>query len=180
MNQIPSTVSIDWAAELSANGGWLSRVVYARVGDRHAVEDVLQELGMSIAKWPASLQGHDAVHRWLYSVAVRQALLYRRGSDRRRRRVSRYAENVTSRQDPPGPLDRLIASENAGLVQEGLQKLTGRQREILFMKYFDGWTCQQIAGKCGLRESTVQRHLVNARKRLRQELVKGVGCENAK
>ena len=172
MTQNQNTASIDWVAELSANGGWLSRVVFARLGDRHAVEDVLQELGMSIAKWPSTLQGSNAIQRWLYSVAVRQALMHRRSRDRRTKRVERYASIASRPNGSERPLDRMIASENSDWVHHGLKQLTARQREVLLLKYFEGWSCRQIAEKCGLKESTVQRHLVNARHKLRSHLLR--------
>jgi RNA polymerase sigma-70 factor (ECF subfamily) len=168
-----STTAIDWITRLQANLGWLSRVVYARIGDQHATEDILQELAIAADSWPTTLQGHEAVNRWLYSVAVKQAALHVRTEVRGQRRTERYAERIAERGDSPeGPLKRLIASENADWVREAIQELTPRQREVLLLKYFDDLSCREISERIDIEESTVRRHLADARKRLRQVLQK--------
>ncbi len=173
MTHDDSTDAIDWNSLLQANFGWLSRVVYARVGDRHATEDVLQELGVAAESWPTKLAGNEAVNRWLYSVAVKQATLHVRTEVRNDRRTERYAEIIAVREGTPDdPASGLIASENADWVREAIKELTPRQREVLLLKYFDDLSCRKIGEKFGIAESTVQRHLVDARKRLRQVLLK--------
>ena len=73
---------------------------------------------------------------------------------------------------PDGPESRLIASENADWVRGGILELPPRQREVLLLKYFDDLSCREIGEKIGIEESTVKRHLADARKRLRQVLLK--------
>ena len=172
MTQHHST-TIDWIARLEANFGWLSRVVYARVGDPHATEDVLQEMALASDSWPKSLDGNGAADRWLYAVAVKQAMHYLRTKIREGKRTRRYAAANRERCDmPDGPLGRLIASENAAWVREAILELTPRQREVLLLKYFDDLSCREIGRKIGIEESTVKRHLADARLRLREALTK--------
>lgn len=179
MTHDDSTHTIDWISRLQANFGWLSRVVYARVGDRHATEDILQDMAVAAESWPKTLEGLGAVNRWLYSVAVKQAMLHVRTEIRSQRRTKRYGEIHVERDDAPdGPASRLIASENALWVREAIQALTSRQREILLLKYFDDLSCREIGERIGIEESTVQRHLVDARKRMRYVLLKLQDDEN--
>jgi RNA polymerase sigma-70 factor (ECF subfamily) len=167
------TNAIDWIARLEANFGWLSRVVYAHVGDAHATEDVLQEMALASASWPQALKGNGAINRWLYAVAVKQAMHYLRTKIRRDKRTERYAAARGERSEmPENPLGRLIASENAAWVREAVLELTPRQREVLFLKYFDDLSCREISGRIGIEESTVKRHLADARQRMRQALLK--------
>ncbi len=167
------TKSIDWIARLQANFGWLSRVVYAHVGDAHATEDVLQEMALASASWPQALEGNGAINRWLYAVAGKQAMHCLRTNIRREKRTERYAAAHPERSDmPDNPLGRLIASENAAWVREAILELTSRQREVLLLKYFDDLSCREISRRIGIEESTVKRHLADARQRMRQALLK--------
>ena len=71
-------VEIDWAAELSAHGRALRLVILARVRDRHAAEEVMQEVALAAVAQKAPLRDHQRIGAWLRQLAVRQALLYRR------------------------------------------------------------------------------------------------------
>ena len=162
---------IDWIAELTANRHWLARVVYARIGDQEAVEDVLQELALAASAWPHALDGSESINRWLYSVAVRQALMVRRTQSRASSKMSRYAAVLAVKEHTSDdPLNALIASENAERVHDALKELPPRQQEVLLLKYFENLSCRDIAVKFGIAESTTRRHLVNARARLRERL----------
>lgn len=172
MTHSSSAETIDWITRLQTNLGWLSRVIYARVEDRHATEDVLQEMALAAESWPPTLDGNGAVHRWLYAVAVKQAMLYVRSRIRRHQRTERYAsDHRTPTIAMDAPESRLIASENVVWVREALKELSPRQREVLLLKYFDELTCREISQRIGIEETTVKRHLVDARKRLRQVLL---------
>ena len=173
MNNRMDSEHIDWGAELDANVGWLQRIVYARVGDYHAVEDVIQELGVAATSWPKTLCGPAAVNRWLYAAAVKQALMFCRSRIRDRKREKKLAIEIESQsRNVVDPMRMLIASENVEWMRMALKRLPARQREVLLLKHFESWSCQQIADKFGIAVSTVQRHLLNARKRLRKELMR--------
>jgi RNA polymerase sigma-70 factor (ECF subfamily) len=166
-------------SRLQANLGWLSRVVYAHVGDVHATEDVLQDVALASASWPQTLEGNGAVNRWLYSVAVKQAMHYLRAKIRSDKRTERFAETHRERSNmPDNPLGRLIASENAAWVREAILELTARQREVLLLKYFDDLSCREISQRIGIEETTVKRHLADARQRMRQSLLKLQGDDH--
>src|SRR5438309_8486496 len=85
---------IDWAAALAAHDRWLRTAVLARVGERSAVDEVLQEVALAAVAGRSTLATADpsGVGAWLYRIAVRQALLYRRRRGRLARREGRYAE----------------------------------------------------------------------------------------
>ncbi|NII26436.1 sigma-70 family RNA polymerase sigma factor [Pseudoflavitalea sp. X16] len=55
-------------------------------------------------------------------------------------------------------------------VQKALEKLTGRQRELIQMKYFKGMDYQQIESETGISMKTVYNTIYNAMKILADEL----------
>ena len=76
---------------------WLRTVVRSRLNEPDAVEDVMQNIAMAIVKHRSML---DEVHRigaWLYQIAVRQVLMHRRSSGRRRRMQDRLSADPSRR-----------------------------------------------------------------------------------
>jgi RNA polymerase sigma factor (sigma-70 family) len=166
--------SIDWQAALDQHDRWLRTVVLARVGEPQAVEEVMQEVALAAVRQAAPLSDAGKVAPWLYRLAVRQALLYRRKCGRRRRLNSRLAEQVQhgvlEREAAPDPLHWLIAQERRALVRRALGQLAPRDAEILLLKYTENWSYHQIAAHLGIGHAAVEARLHRARGRLRQEL----------
>ena len=162
--------SIDWCAELARHDRWLRTVIAARCREPQAVDEVLQEVSIAVIKQSAPLRDPSRVAPWLYQVAVRQSLMYRRKHGRRRSLERRFAERIEAQPRPPSepnPLDWLIANERRELVREGIEQLNPKDAEILLLKYTEDWTYQQIAQHLDTTESAVESRLHRARKKLR-------------
>ena len=163
---------IDWNDALAQHDRWLRTIVLARVRERQAVDDVMQEVAMAAVRQAAPLLDLAKVAPWLYRLAVRQSLLYRRKCGRKRRLEAGYALA-----GPPDlcaggidPLSWLLADERRSLIRQALGKLSARDREILLLKYTEGWNYHQIAAHIGISHSAVEARLHRARQRLREEL----------
>src|SRR5688572_24307173 len=90
---------VDWAAALARHGRWLRQVILCRLGERQAVEEVMQEVSLAAAAAPHDgTVGSAQVAPWLYRVTVRQVLVYRRKSGRRRKLMDGVARRATSGQ----------------------------------------------------------------------------------
>ena len=87
-------VNIDWQSVLATHGRWLRTVIGARLGEPQAVDEVMQEVSLAAVRQKAPLNDPEKVAPWLYRLAVRQSLLYRRKQGRRRKMIDRYAERV--------------------------------------------------------------------------------------
>jgi len=166
-------VAVDWAAVLTAHDRWLRTAVLARVGERQAVDEVLQEVALAAVAQRAPLGDPSRAGAWLYRLAVRQALLYRRKCGRRHRVDGRYAAlrgatgtTATGRD----PLDWLVSAERADLVRAALLRLARRDAEILLLKYTEDWSYRDLADRLGISESAVEARLHRARQRLRDVL----------
>ena len=170
----PSPLPLDWQAALKEHDRWLRKVVYSRLREPEAVEEVMQEVALAAVRQAAPLTDPTKVAPWLYRLAVRQTLLYRRKCGRRRRLTERYADrqlpNDTAARTP-NPLDWLLHSERCQQVRDALARLADRDAEILLLKYDEGWSYHMIAAHLGVSHSAVETRLHRARKRLRAELV---------
>jgi RNA polymerase sigma-70 factor (ECF subfamily) len=164
---------MDWQTILAQHDRWLRTILVARLRDRDAVEDVLQEVATAAVRQSAPIQDVSKVAPWLYRLAVRQVLLYRRKLGRRRKLTERFIEKLPPPEsDPhsPDPLEWLLADERRRMLREALKRLAPRDVEILLLKYTENWSYHQIAEHLGLSHSAVEARLHRARARLRTEL----------
>src|SRR5690606_33367818 len=105
---------------------------------------------------------------WLYQLAVRHCLMYRRAQGRRRRLLARLRREVENHgQTAPDPVGWLMSAERDRLVQRALTRLATREAEILLLKYQQQWSYQQMAEHLGISEAAVESRLHRARQRLR-------------
>lgn len=175
MTQSSSTSSppkVDWADALAKHDRWLRTVVYARLGEPQAVDDVMQEVALAAVRQSAPLEDPTKVAPWLYRLAITQSLLYRRKQGRRRKLTGNYAERVrpTEEDRRPGPLGYLLADERQAMVRKGLDRLARRDREVLLLKYSEDWSYRELAEHLGISLTALQARLHRARQRLRDEV----------
>ena len=165
--------AVDWSATLAQHDRWLRTVVFARVGEPQAVDEVMQEVSMAAVRSKAPLQDVSKAAPWLYRLAVTQSLLYRRKQGRRRKLVDRFTERFRpTEQDvrTVDPLDWLLAEERRKLVRVAMGRLPRREAEILLLKYTEGWSYNELIRHLGISQSAVESRLHRARARLRSEL----------
>jgi len=174
----PALAKLDWSAELDRHRSWLRAVIAARSQEPQAVDEIMQEVSMAVVKQKASgtaqLRDTSKVAPWLYQIAVRQSLMYRRKHGRRRNMEQRYAEQLQATPPPnksPDPLSWLLANERRQLIRKGIERLSPKEAEMLMLKYTQDWSYRQIANHLGMTESAVESRLHRARKNLRKQMV---------
>lgn len=164
---------IDLAAALLEHERWLRTVVLARVGERQAVDEVMQEVSLAAVAGRSAPTDPEKVPAWLYRVAVTQALLYRRKMGRRRKLVDRYLQKspeAAQGETPSNPLTWLLADERRRLVRVALEQLPPKDAEILLLKYTEDWSYRELAARLDISESAVEARLHRARKKMREKL----------
>lgn len=172
------TTTLNLPLALREHDRWLRTVVYSRIGGAEGVDDVMQEVALAAVRQRERLPEASRIGPWLYRVAVRQSLLYRRKAGRRRKLVNGYTQQrfpLERDESTPDPLSWLLAKERAGLLRVALERLARRDREILLLKYGEDWSYEQIAEHLGVTESAVETRLHRARARLRSELASSEG-----
>jgi RNA polymerase sigma factor (sigma-70 family) len=170
----PEKLRIDWAAKLAEHDRWLRTAVLARLGERQAVDEVMQAVALAAVAQRAPLNDSVRIGAWLYRIAVRQVLLYRRRHGRQRKLLGNYAESRGGDQHSgavPDPLDWLLQDERKRLLRDALGRLPSRDAEILLLKYSEDWSYQELAVHLGISETAVEARLHRARKRLREAVL---------
>lgn len=168
------------SAALVEHGRWLRTVVLARLGGVEGVDEVMQEVALAAVAERSPVSDPEKVAPWLYGVAVRQALMYRRRQGRHRKLIGRYAEAVRPRDTSPpdaDPLTWLLDEERRQLVRQALGRLARRDAEVLLLKYSEGWSYRELAARLGISTSAVEARLHRARARLRNELAESAVIE---
>ncbi|MGA2034035.1 MAG: RNA polymerase sigma factor [Thermoguttaceae bacterium] len=163
---------IDWPAVLQQHDRWLRTVVYARVAEPQAVDEILQEVALAAVRQQAPIADPAKVAPWLYRLAVTHSLLYRRKLGRRRKLLDRYVQRNRPGEDGTSadPLVWLLAKERRQQVRAALRRLARRDAEILLLKYGEDWSYRQLSEHLGVSQSAVEARLHRARQRLRAEL----------
>lgn len=165
---------IDWQEALAQHDRWLRTVVRARVGDATGADEVMQEVALAAVKQAAPLQDSSKVAPWLYQLAVRQSLLYRRKMGRQKKLTQRYSDRYRPTeidQKMPEPLSWMLSEERRERVRVAVERLNPRDAEILMLKYSENWSYHEIAAHLGIGHSAVEARLHRARQRLRVELM---------
>jgi len=171
--QLTRSAQVDWAKELASHDRWLRTAVFARLRNREDVDEVMQEVALAVMRQSAPLVDSTKVAPWLYRIAIRATLMYRRRLGRQRGLNERYGNlqqpSECSRADDP--LDWLLATERRDLVRQALLELASRDAEILLLKYTESWSYAQLSSHLGISRSAVEARLHRARGRLRSRLV---------
>ncbi len=155
-------VSRDFAAFVDSNGLSLLRFATLLAGDVRGGEDLLQSVLEKI--YPRWVSGHPPDDGDAYA---RAALLH--AAQRSWRRRQAHPEVLVA--DPP---DRATVDPDADpllrdALLRSLRRLPKRQRAVVVLRYFDGYTEGQVAGLLGCSVGTVKTHAHRALQRLRED-----------
>jgi RNA polymerase sigma-70 factor (sigma-E family) len=143
-----------------ARSGALLQVAYLLVGDRHAAEDLLQEvLAQVFVRWRRVRTSPEAY--------TRRALVNRAASRWRRR--SRRPEQALGDLDPAQPdgAEDVVIRET---VLAALRALPLRQRAAVVLRYLADLPVAEVAEALGCSEGTVKSHTWRGVAHLRQIL----------
>jgi len=171
-DSLANPLELDWRKLLSEHDRWLRTIVYSRLREPEAVDDVMQEIAVAAVKQSAPIADPNKVAPWLYRLAVRQVLLYRRKLGRRRKLLDRYVTRLPSSEssDETDPVNWLLSLERREMVRRALAQLQERDAEVLLLKYTEDWSYDKIAQHLGVSHSAVEARLHRARKRMRDAL----------
>ncbi len=160
---------------LIAHRPWLHSVIRSRVRESDVVDDLVNDV-MTEAVTIREKGQHESIVElgpWLYRVAIRKVLQFRRSSARRRKHQQAYSEERVARGETlwlQQPIESMLGDEREMTVRVAVEKLKGQDAEILLLKYVHQWSYAQIAKHLGLTHSKVTHRLRRARGRLKTEL----------
>jgi RNA polymerase sigma-70 factor (ECF subfamily) len=140
---------------------------------REDVEEICQEVFLTVIKNIHTFLGHSQFQTWLFRVAANKARDYRQKLHAAKRGGGQVivplvtapaddSENTFTVDPPspsPGPDVSLLNAERISLVGEALEELGGPCQEILELRYFADLSYEEIAASLELNPKTVSSRL---------------------
>ncbi|PYJ02320.1 MAG: hypothetical protein DME25_16190 [Verrucomicrobia bacterium] len=134
------------------------------------VEEVCQEVFLTVIKGLHTFQGNSQFQTWLFRIAANKARDYRQRQHAAKRgggavtiSLAQEESDDGPRLDPPSPLPgpdvALLTAERISLVGQGLEQLGGPCQEIIQLRYFADLSYEEIAATLELNPKTVSSRL---------------------
>jgi len=138
------------------------------IGDRHAAEDVTQDVFLSIWERPEAFEpARGRLRTFLGTLAHRRAVDVVRREEARRRRAARDAATGVPIPDVGELAMAIVAAEQ---VRAEVDRLPREQREAIELAYFGGRTYRQVAEELGIPEGTAKSRMRLGLRRIAQAL----------
>ena len=136
------------------------------------MDEVMQEVALSAVAQRSPLLEPARLVGWLYRLAVRQALIYRRkaGRHRARRTLCSTIRAPVHRMLHRHPWAGCSTTSGGAWSSRRCSRLPPGDADLLVLKYAEGWSAREMADRLGLKTAAVEARLHRARLRLRAEL----------
>jgi len=164
-----------WDALFDLHYGPASRFVFQLGHDfsREDVEEICQEVFLTVIKNLHTFQGHSQFQTWLFRIAANKARDYRQKLHAAKRGGGRatipldtapnaHDDNIYTVDPPsqlPGPDLTVINAENVALIGQALEELGGPCEEIIELRYFADLSYEEISATLSLNPKTVSSRL---------------------
>ena len=167
MHRSPTTMEAALAAIHAESFGWALACCHR---DRFLAEEVLQVAYLKVLDGSARFDGRSSFKTFLFGVIRRTALEQRRVRWLSARRLSRWFASRAETHQPADPEAASMRSESARALVLALERLSGRQREVLHLVFFQDLTIEQAAGVLGIATGSARQHYERGKARLRELL----------
>jgi len=135
-------------------GSYVFGLAVRVIGDRHAAEDVTQEVFLSLWERPEAFEpSRGRLRTFLGTLAHRRAVDVVRREEARRRRAAREAATATPIPDVGELAMAIVTAEQ---VRAEVSRLPDEQRAAIELAYFGGRTYRQVAQELGIPEGTAK------------------------
>ncbi len=158
---------------------------YAMVNNPQDARELAQEVFIRVHRHLHSFEGTASFYTWVYRITRNICIdFYRKAKMRKaeyndaRAHGTEPEESIfpvvssASRETPTG---RLLREELRRKIQDAMDKLSEKHREVLILRELDGLSYQEIADIAGVSIGTVMSRLFHARKNMQSRLAPYLG-----
>lgn len=142
------------------------------LGNASEAQDIVQEAFLRIFEAARSYRPTGRFRAYFYLVVTRLCL-----DAARKKRPAATGDPPQSADLSPSPLEAMADRERDEAVHEAVERLPGRQRMAVVLRYFDGLACREVADAMGLSDKAVERLLARARTFLEEHLARELSSE---
>jgi RNA polymerase sigma-70 factor (ECF subfamily) len=142
---------------------------YALLRDAHAAQDVVQETFLAAYRTLAKLKNPDRPRPWLTGIARNLAISAIRKRKGNTVSIDKVAEPAAR---AGGESVETEQAEALAALREAVSELSDRQREIVWMRYYEGIGADAIAETLGVSRNVVDVTIFRAKRALGKKLRK--------
>jgi RNA polymerase sigma factor (sigma-70 family) len=137
-------------------------------------EEIAQESFIAAFMGLGTLREPAKFPHWLGGIVRRKAIYFLRKKVRKNEFLEgitvAHATSITEEQSYDGPEQLHVDAERTQIIQDELAALPEKYREVIYMRYFQNCSYQEIGDFLGLTKSGVDTRLQRARAILEQKL----------
>lgn len=155
-----------FAALAERHAGLVHSVALRSVGDTHAAEEITQAVFIILAQKAGKLSARVILSGWLYQTTRLTASNYLRGEMRRRQREEEaFMQSALneSHADTQAAWQRI-----APLLDGALDKLGGRDRDAIALRFFENKSLADVGAALGTSEDAAKMRVNRALEKLRK------------
>jgi len=134
-------------------------IAHSVLGDRHLAEDAAQQAFAKAARKLPQLKSKDKFAGWLAVICRNVAKDTARDTEKLRTTEQLSAVAAEPHQD-----------NVTGVVREAIAELSASQKEVVFLRFYDGMTYEKIAAVLGISEQAINGRLRRAKKKIAEYL----------
>jgi RNA polymerase sigma-70 factor (ECF subfamily) len=130
-------------------------IAHSLLGDRHLAEDAAQETFAKAAVNLPQLRQANKFAGWLATICRNEA-----------RDMARHENEPKITDEFSRTAAKSEREDSSNAVRQALNKLTKPARELVFLKYYDGLSYEQISKVLGISEQAINGRLRRAKKKI--------------
>lgn len=146
---------------------WVAAILLAHKPRQAELDDLLQEVAMTLVSRIKTLRSDKALKPWLRTIAINAARAQGRKASRRHRLASIPHDDPAQ---PADPAETLSEHEDARRVYDRVRQLPESYREPLLLRCLQGMSYRQIGAVLDLPETTIETRIARGRRMLRDLL----------
>jgi len=155
-------------------------IAYSMLSDHQEAQEKSQEVFLRVFRHLHAFEGNSSFYTWIYRITVNICIDHYR---RRKQKLYEYDDSfahepalqeelfpvvsTTSRETPAG---RVLRQELANKLQEAMDKLSPKHRQVIVLRELEGLSYQEIADVAEISIGTVMSRLHYARKCMQARL----------
>ncbi len=130
-------------------------IAHSVLGDRHLAEDAAQQAFAKAALKLPQLKKESRFAGWLAAICRNLA-----------KDMARRTENLHTTDDLSMIAAKSREDDTTETVREAVSKLSASSRELIFLRYYDGMSYEQISSVLGISEQAISGRLRRAKKKM--------------
>ena len=140
--------------------GTVFRTAMCYMKNHADADDIMQEVFLKLYTYDKEFETDEHARAWLIKVTANMCRNMLKVPWKRLTLPIETAENIEA------------PERKRGQLLETVMKLKPKNRFVLYMHYFEGYTTKEIAGILGVKENAVTSQLYRGRKQLKKLLLK--------